>query len=215
MNIEVLHFDQDIHVKLLHWQRRGALNTQILTELLAVFAADQEKNIILSGGQGYFCAGLDLKEMQTMLVSEKRALNALYGQVLRLWMARKGHKLVFMDGPVIGGGLGFVLTADYVVATRQAWFCLPELSKGLGPVQIHHLVTSRLGASSAQAWFSGMRIDVPLAMALGVVQELTEMTVMESWIKARYTSVIAANQFIKDMEKRKGLSIEDLAELFV
>lgn len=43
MNIEVLHFDQDIHVKLLHWQRRGALNTQILTELLAVFAADQEK----------------------------------------------------------------------------------------------------------------------------------------------------------------------------
>ena len=215
MTVVVREIEYGALVEICRPERKGALDVQMLESLLTIFKGSPDKNMVLTGSADGFCSGLDLKEMGLMSYQEKKAMNALYGKVLQAWISRKGHKLVFMNGPAIGGGVGLALAADYLVATDQAWFCLPELAKGLKPVQIYQVVRSRLGQANAVGWFSGIKIEVSTGVSHGVVHERTTIEQVGTWLNGRYAQIIAAEQFVKSMNDCTDFDAGALSELFV
>jgi enoyl-CoA hydratase/carnithine racemase len=215
MTINVREIENGVLVEICRSDRKGALSVQMLESLLSTFEGFPNKNMVLTGFADSFCSGLDLKEMSLMSSQEKKEMNALYGKVLQAWLSREEHKLVFMNGPAIGGGVGLVFAADYVVTTDQAWFCLPELTKGLKPVQIYQVVHSRLGSINAVAWFSGMKIDSFTGVFHGVVQERTNLDQVDVWLESRYAQIISAYQFLKSMAGCSDYRPRALSELFV
>lgn len=214
MTVTVREIPNGCLVQICRPERKGALNVPLLSRLLTIFSERTDENIVLTGSEQGFCSGLDLKDMAMMSIQEKKQMNALYGEVLQAWVFRRGHKLVFLNGPAIGGGVGWVLASDYVVATQQSWLCLPELSKGMQPVQIHQLLLSRLGPTNALAWLSGMKIDLAMGLMHGMVQEAT-VDQLEQWLEVRYPNIVLAHQFMKSMEGRSDWGVKGLSELFV
>ena len=122
-------------VRLNRPQALNALNSQVLQELVEVFAAyehDQSKRcLILAGTEKAFAAGADIKEMQA------KGFAAMYGENFfagfeRLTAARKPW-FAAVSGFALGGGCELALMADFILAADTAKFGQPEIKLGIAP----------------------------------------------------------------------------------
>lgn len=157
----------------------NALNGALLNELsLALDAVSADENIrvlILTGsGEKAFVAGADINELAQC--------NSLQGK----WFATKGqnaiHKLQFLDIPVIaavngyalGGGSEIALACDFIYASENAMFGLPEITLGLIPGFGGTQRLSRLvGINVAKEMiFTGKMISAQEAREIGMVNRV-------------------------------------------
>jgi len=132
-------------------------------------ALDSPSRVILFVGADAdtFCSGLALAEANGG--SETRVFAALLATLLD---APK-PTMAFVDGRAIGGGLGLAAACDWVVASEQATFALPELLWGLIPATIWPVVTTRLTEGTARRWtLSAHARPAREALAAGLVDEL-------------------------------------------
>jgi 2-(1,2-epoxy-1,2-dihydrophenyl)acetyl-CoA isomerase len=91
--------------------------------------------LIITGAGGAFCAGGDIQTMGGPGLSAEAARARM--QDLHRWLAQ----LLTLDCPVIaavdgvayGAGFGLALTADFILASPRAKFCLPFQRLGLMP----------------------------------------------------------------------------------
>jgi enoyl-CoA hydratase len=122
-------------VRLNRPQALNALNSQVLQELVEVFAAyehDQSKRcLVLTGTEKAFAAGADIKEMQA------KGFAAMYGENFfagfeRLTAARKPW-FAAVSGFALGGGCELALMADFILAADTAKFGQPEIKLGIAP----------------------------------------------------------------------------------
>lgn len=76
-------------------------------------------------------------------------------------------------GRAVGGGVGLLAACDYVVASDDATFGLPEMLWGFVPAAIWPMITARIGAARARSWaMSAFARDAIEARAVGLVDEL-------------------------------------------
>eukprot|EP00818_Percolomonas_sp_WS_P001562 CAMPEP_0117446980 /NCGR_PEP_ID=MMETSP0759-20121206/6631_1 /TAXON_ID=63605 /ORGANISM="Percolomonas cosmopolitus, Strain WS" /LENGTH=289 /DNA_ID=CAMNT_0005239285 /DNA_START=117 /DNA_END=986 /DNA_ORIENTATION=- len=85
--------------------------------------------------------------------------------------------LAYIRGPVLGGGLGLMLSCDYIVADasciKDIFFQFAEVKRGLVPALISLFIVPRIGISvSKRLMMSGERISCEEAVRLGVVHEI-------------------------------------------
>lgn len=122
---------------------RNALSTELLHELadhLDVAAEDADvRAVVLSGGQDYFAAGADVRELRdtspTQYLTSKRR---------RAWerVATFPKPVVAgVAGYALGGGCELALMTDAIVAGESAVFGQPEVGLGIVP-----------GAGGVQWW---------------------------------------------------------------
>ncbi|WP_395058848.1 enoyl-CoA hydratase/isomerase family protein [Polaromonas sp.] len=139
--------------------------------------------VVLQGGGGAFCAGGSLGGFAASIgqalpagqTDPLIAMNAGFGSLLEALCALPQMLLVAVDGPAMGGGLGLVCCADFVLATPTAVFAAPEVTLGVVPAQIAIVVHRRLGDRAARRLLlSGEKLsaDQALALALGLADEL-------------------------------------------
>ncbi|ODU10402.1 MAG: enoyl-CoA hydratase [Rubrivivax sp. SCN 71-131] len=124
-----------------HPASRNALSLSMkeaLAAAVAAVAADaQVRAVILAGAGGAFCAGGDLRSMQehrpqATVQSWRRRMRALH-PLIRTLVALDKPLVAAVDGAAFGAGFSLALSADFVLASPEARFCMSFLRLGLVP----------------------------------------------------------------------------------
>src|SRR3990167_7015111 len=119
-------------------QALNALNSQVLGELIAAFAAYQADRsqlcaVLTGSGDKAFAAGADIKEM-----ADKPAAEFYLDDFFAPWtseIVKKTRKpwIAAVNGFALGGGCELAMMADFIIASDKAKFGQPEIKLGVAP----------------------------------------------------------------------------------
>ena len=116
-------------------QALNALNSEVLRELIEVFAAydadDSQHCLVLTGSEKAFAAGADIKEMQSQGFADMYSAN-FFGGWEQVTSTRKPW-IAAVAGYALGGGCEVAMMADFIVAADTAKFGQPEIKLGVTP----------------------------------------------------------------------------------
>jgi enoyl-CoA hydratase len=116
-------------------QALNALNSQVLADLIAAFAAfdadESQRCAVLTGSEKAFAAGADIKEMQALELADVYGGN-LFAGFDRVVATRKPW-IAAVSGFALGGGCELAMMADILIATETARFGQPEIKLGITP----------------------------------------------------------------------------------
>jgi len=168
------------HVRLLTLNRaskRNALNNALIAELATecrkAALEDEVRCVVICGGDAFFSAGADIKEMQ------QRGFEAIDNAARRsAWrdIATFSKPLVAaVEGLCFGGGHELALLADIVIAGEGALFGQPEINIGILPGDgATQRLTRVAGKSLAMLMIlTGEPIPARTALQAGLVAEVT------------------------------------------
>lgn len=154
-------------------QALNALNGQVLTDLIAAFAAfdadDSQRCAVLTGSEKAFAAGADIKEMATQSFAEMYNSNFFAGYD-RVTATRKPW-IAAVSGFALGGGCELAMMADFIIAGDNAKFGQPEIklavTPGMGGSQ---RLTRAIGKAKAmEMCLTGRMMGAEEAEAAGLV----------------------------------------------
>lgn len=159
-------------------EARNAVSARLAQELEATVAAveadEQVRAVILIGEGDVFCAGADLREVAagrlTSLFTERGGFAGFVDAPRRKpWIAA-------VNGPALAGGFEIVLACDIVVASANARFGLPEVTRGLiaSAGGLHRLPRALPKAIAIEMILTGTAMDVERARSLGLVNHVVE-----------------------------------------
>jgi len=138
MSYETILVEQRGAVTLLTLNRPkalNALNSQVLAELTAAFAAfdadPAQRCAVLTGSEKAFAAGADIKEMADQGFASMYASNFFAGWE-RVTATRKPW-IAAVAGYALGGGCELAMMADFIIAADSAQFGQPEIKLGVTP----------------------------------------------------------------------------------
>ncbi len=145
-------------------QQSNSLPGKILDELSqAIHRAgnDDETKLILlmSAGEKVFCSGASFDELLAIQNAEQ-GLQFFSGFAHVINAMRTCPKFIIarVPGKCVGGGVGIVAAADYVIATENADIRLSELAIGIGPFVVGPAIERKIGISA----FSQLAIDAAM-----------------------------------------------------
>jgi enoyl-CoA hydratase len=120
-------------------ERRNAMNTEVGRDLLDLFTsllldpADNRAVILTGAGDQAFCAGGDLKERDGMTDETWRLQHAIFEQAIYNLMDCPVPVIAAVNGSAFGGGCEIALAADFIYASTNAKFAVPEITLGIIP----------------------------------------------------------------------------------
>ncbi|MFD1174224.1 enoyl-CoA hydratase [Oceanobacillus picturae] len=158
----------------------NALDKEMLEELVeTVKHAKRSKArvIVLSGKGSAFCSGGDIRMMEDF--SDKMYFDGVMGTIKELVMELYTMPKIVISaihGAAAGLGLSIALTADYVIAQRDAKLGMLFLGIGLLPDGGgHFFLQQRIGIQGAKQFTWGMQqIDGQQAEEIGLVDMLSD-----------------------------------------
>ena len=160
-------------------QAMNALNEEVFLELLTVFQTleqDESVRVVILTGEGRaFVAGADIKALLSMPPEEARRASKLGHKVMMETMGSFGKPIIAaVNGFALGGGLELALACDFVYASEEAKFGLPEINLGIIP---GYGGTQRLakliGKSQAKELiYTGQMISAQEAKELGIINKV-------------------------------------------
>ena len=116
-------------------QALNALNNQVLSELIEVFAVydsdPSQRCLVLTGSEKAFAAGADIKEMQSQGFADMYSANH-FGGWEQVTATRKPW-IAAVAGFALGGGCEVAMMADFIIAADSAKFGQPEIKLGVTP----------------------------------------------------------------------------------
>jgi enoyl-CoA hydratase len=156
-------------------ERRNALDPTTMAEIGQAFltAVHDEliRVVVLTGaGDQAFCSGMDLKAFQ-----ESGGHSAPPGPGAEVFAEQFYPKPIIaaVNGAAVGGGFGFVLACDLVVAADHAVFALPEVQRGLVGAGASSRAALRMPlAVASELALTGEPISAQRAYELGVVNRV-------------------------------------------
>jgi methylglutaconyl-CoA hydratase len=112
--------------------------------------------ILQSFGEGAFCAGASLSEMEKIKNLEE-GTDFFFSFASLLMAIKDCPKFIIcrVQGKAVGGGVGLISACDYILATSTSEVRLSELDVGLGPFVISPFIRRKIGESA----FQEMTID--------------------------------------------------------
>ena len=159
-------------------ERRNALDTATISRLrreLAAAADDDETRavIIFGGGHQAFSAGQDTKELATLDAAARRDAHAAGQALMDDLETHPCLVIAAIEGYCLGGGLELALACDARIASSDATFGLPEVSRDMLPTWgAHHRLARIVGLGRAKELvLLGRRLDATEAVACGLVAE--------------------------------------------
>ncbi len=182
-NFETISLDTTGDVGILTINRPSklnALNIQVHRELKACLTElmrSRLKGLILIGeGEKAFIAGADIAEMKPMMTGEAEAFSELGQQVTLLLESLPFPTIAAVNGFALGGGFEMAMSCDFIFASKNAVFGLPEVKLGLipgfgGTQRLARIVGER---RAKEMMFSGRNVTSDEAKSLGIVLELFE-----------------------------------------
>ncbi len=160
-------------VRLNRPQALNALNSQVLADLIAAFAAYDadpgQRCLVLTGSDKAFAAGADIKEMSEQSFADMYGSNFFAGYE-RVTATRKPW-IAAVGGFALGGGCELAMMADLIIAGDSAKFGQPEIKlaviPGMGGSQ--RLVRAIGKAKAMEMCLTGRMMAAAEAEAAGLV----------------------------------------------
>jgi isohexenylglutaconyl-CoA hydratase len=166
-------------------EARNALSTVMVRELTQAFEEARDdagiRAVVLTGANGTFCAGGDLKGMEAPENSRggadegRAASNRRFGALLEMIDALPKAVIVLIEGAAMGGAVGLVAVSDWAIMEKSAQIGTPEVTVGVIPAQIAPFVVARIGYAQARRLVTyGLRLDAGVALRIGLVHEIAD-----------------------------------------
>ena len=163
-------------------EARNALSAEMKDAFAAAvpaLAADPAvRAIVLTGANGAFCAGGDLRGMaevraQMKIGDWRQRMREVQPWIQQLIQLDK-PLIAAVDGPAFGAGFSLALMADFVVATPKARFCLSFMRVGLVPdFAAMYTLPRVVGVQRArELMLSAREVPADEAQRLGIVMEV-------------------------------------------
>lgn len=195
--------------------KRNAMNSQLVTELMAIFDAIENdlsvRAVVLRGSEGHFCAGGDISGMNKEGQNEAEKtqatwdFNRSFGHMITKVNRAPQVVITLLEGAVMGGGFGLACISDVAIADANAKLSMPETGLGIIPAQIAPFVVARIGLTQARRLaLLGERINGGEAKELGIVHFVTSspaqmQTVYDDVIKKVRRAAPHANAVTKKL----------------
>jgi len=163
-------------VRLNRPQALNALNTQVLADLIACFAAydadPSQRCAVLTGSEKAFAAGADIKEMQGKNFAAMFGENFFAGYD-KVTATRKPW-IAAVCGFALGGGCELAMMADFIIAADTAKFGQPEIKLGVAPgMGGSQRLTRAVGKAKAMDMcLTGRMMDAQEAERAGLVSRI-------------------------------------------
>jgi len=158
--------------------RRNAFDTAMLVALDALVGEVNARRdlfgaIVTGAGKG-FCAGRDLAEMPAIKARERaKALPDAGGHESTMFARIEVPTVAAVNGAAVGGGLGFVVQCDFIVASSEAVVADGHLASGMAPSVAAHYIPRRIGSAAALRFFVRRGPTTAAeALAMGLVDEV-------------------------------------------
>jgi 2-(1,2-epoxy-1,2-dihydrophenyl)acetyl-CoA isomerase len=190
---------------------RNALTPAVresLAQAVAQVKADRDiRALVITGANGAFCAGGDLRGMASASQMDSDAwrarMHATHG-IFRELLTLDRPVIAAVDGAAYGAGFSLALTADFVLATPRARFCLSFMRIGLVPdCGATYMLPRIVGAQRArELMLSAREVAAAEALELGIAMELREADALMPRALALATSMAAASPLAVALVKR-------------
>jgi len=184
------------HVKLNRPEKYNALNVQMISELVEIFAWTAENSVgkngvlhaddgtpylrtlVLSGEGKHFCAGADINMMRDAGAASPEENRKDSERLDRLFNSLWSHPcftIGAINGVALGGGAGLVSCLDHVICTPDTRIALTEAKLGILPAVIGPYVYRRVGSANFRrlAMLAG-RVQAEESLRIGLVDQIAE-----------------------------------------
>lgn len=182
MEFENIKLARDGHIAVMAFNRPRAMNaisTQTAREILAALEELEQDDkvfaaVLTAEGDRAFCVGADLKERKTMTREEMKKQRALLVKTFTALAEFSKPIIAAVNGFALGGGCEFALCCDFIIASEQATFGLPEVGlaiiPGGGGTQLMPRIIGRNKAK--ELIFTGRHISAKDAYEIGMVNHI-------------------------------------------
>lgn len=174
-----ISFEKDGHIATITLNRPQKLNAVTPEMAAAIVAAVKECNdsdtircVILTGaGERSFCAGSDIRELDTYDTPWQFRNRPDYCDAIRALLK---PTIAAVNGYAFGGGLETAMSCDIRIASENARFAAPEIKLGWigGGGMAAHLMHSAGASNAALMLLTGDPIPADKALAWGLVTEV-------------------------------------------
>ncbi|MDG5787393.1 enoyl-CoA hydratase/isomerase family protein [Evansella sp. AB-P1] len=202
-------------------QVKNAINLHMHEELYAAFHAaeqdDQVKVIVLTGKDGSFSSGADLKSIpldQMSSFDHGTYLEQTYNPLILLIDRMEKPTVAYLNGTAVGAGLSLALACDFRVGDPDAKLALSFLKIGLIPdAGASYFLPRLVGLGKALELSLGSSITAEEALRIGLINQLGDPT---SFIESlKNVSQPAYSLMKKNMKTGFQQSLEDVLHMEV
>lgn len=184
--LRITRKDGVVQVEMMESRSRNALSDAMraaLHDTMHALSTDTDMQaLILTGSDGVFCAGGDLKKMlenhKAGLVSGSEDITPRMKH-LHAWIRKLRDMpvpvIVAVDGPAYGAGLGLALTGDIILASDRASFNASFCKVGAVPDgNLFYSLPRMVGLQRAREMFyTGRTVHAAEAQQIGICMEVT------------------------------------------
>ncbi len=157
----------------------NALNAALLEEFnqaLAAVAADEDIRVLVLTGSGdkAFVAGADISELATYNALQAKYFSQKGQTAIGALQQLPIPAIAAVNGYALGGGTEMALACDFVYASENAVFGLPEITLGIipgfgGTQRLPRLVGPNV---AKEMIFTGKMVDAREALRLGIANRV-------------------------------------------
>lgn len=176
----LMEFEGDIGILTINRPKTlNSLNIETLKEIqmgLQEIRNHKEMKVLIITGAGdrAFVAGADISEMKDMTFMEAINFSKLGHQTLNMIQDLERPVIASVNGFALGGGTEIALSCDFIYASENAKFGLPEVTLGIFP---GFGGTQRLPRLIGKGWakeliLTGKMITAQEALQIGIVNRV-------------------------------------------
>jgi methylglutaconyl-CoA hydratase len=193
--------------------KRNALTREMLAELISrlkeIRSRSDVRCVVLSASGPWFCAGMDLAQMQEAAARPDapkiwQGDTQLYHDAVKTLFELPMPTLAVVQGGAMAGGLGLVLACDMTLATATATFALPEPKRGITAAIVTPLLVHRIGPGAAAfILLSGESFAAPRAVQLGICHIIAADDQLDTAASGLVNSILSGAPGALEITKRQ------------
>lgn len=127
--------------------------------------------IVIKGSNGVFCKGMDFNKAVNQEIDENWARP--YIDLIKTIINSGKIFISAVDGEVIAGGMGLMLSCDIIISSEKSVFSFSEVLFGLIPAMVMPLLLNRVNIRKAvYLTASSVKINAEEALRIGIIDEL-------------------------------------------
>ena len=203
-------------IRLTRPEKRNAISTQMIDELLAALAEIEHtaaRAVIITGSGSAFCSGMDLDALKSLAqqsptqnLEDSRRMAKMFR---RLWSFPK-PLIAAVNGAAIAGGCGIATLCDFTIAVPEAKFGYTEVRIGFIPAIVSVFLIRQIGDKRARdLLLTGRILTAEEAKQIGLVNHIVEPDKLMDAARIYAASLIESSP--SSIERTKRLITESAA----
>lgn len=159
--------------------KKNALHPQMINEIAFCFnyisKNESIRLVIIKSTGDTFSAGADLKALKNNIEPHHSSIPEPSKKIIigNLFNSLYKPKLAVVQGNVYAGGCLIVAGCNYVISFDNIIYSLPEVKRGIFPLQVMESLSHIIGLKKTIDWcIRGYKIDTNKAFSWGLVDEI-------------------------------------------